>query len=215
MEDLMLAAVPIAPIAMFGGILVVIVVVVVWSTRKTRENLTRLARDLGLQLREKPPVLGLFRSMPTVDGELRGRKVRFFEFSTGSGKNRTGWSAVGVACANPHGLKLQLVGQNFLTNLGKHFGMQDVTLGDPAFDEKFVVQTNAPEFLGAALLPEIRDPLLRHWPFMLGRTTLKIEGDEVVYAETGGFTDEKMLQRMKSLLDVLIALAALPEVYPG
>ena len=35
----------------------------------------------------------------------------------------------------------------------------------------------------------------------------------MVYAENGQFTDEAMLQRMKTLLDVLIALAALPEVY--
>jgi len=209
----MLAAVPIAPIAIFGGIVVLMVVVGVWATRKTRDNLTRLARDLGMQLREKPAVLGLFRPAPTVDGDKGGRKVRFFQFSTGAGKSRQTWSAVGVGCANPHDLKLKLFAQNFLTQLGEKFGMQDVRLGQLPFDEKFVVQTNAPDYLRAALLPELRDPLLRHWPFLLGSAHLKIDGGEVVYAENGQFTDEAMLQRMKTLLDVLIALAALPEVY--
>lgn len=211
--ETLLAAVPFAPIAMFVGILVLIVVFGIWSFRKTRENLTRLALDLGLQLHVKPPVLGLFPRLPTVDGERGGRKIRFFQFSTGSGKHRTVWSAVGVSCANPHGLQVRLCAQNFITELGEKFGMKDLRLGIHPFDDKFVVQTNAPEFLSAALLPEIRDPLLRHWPFMLGTASLKIEGGEVVYAERGGFSDTKMIERMKSLLDVLLTVAALPEVY--
>lgn len=211
--ETMLAAVPFAALVMLLGIPVLIVVLGARATRRTRENLSRLALDLGLQLHERPPVLGLFRAMPTVDGERGGRKVRFFQFSTGSGKNRTVWSAVGVSCANPHGLQLRLGAQSFLTVLGEKFGLQDLRLGVQPFDDKFVVQTNAPDFLRAALLPEIREQLLRYWPFKLGSSTLKIEGGEVVYAERGSFSDEKLIGRMKSLLDSLLALAALPEVY--
>ena len=210
----MLAAVPATPIVFFGAIVAIIVAFAVWSTRKTRDNLTQLARDLGFQLRQKPPVLGLFQPLPTVDGERGGRKVRFFQFTTGSRKSRTTWSAIGVECANPHDLKLNLFAQNFLTQLGEKLGMQDIRLGDPAFDEKFVVQTNAPDYLRAALLPELREPLLRHWDFRMGRNNLKIEGGEVVYAENNQFTDDAMLQRMKALLEVLLALAILPEIYP-
>jgi hypothetical protein len=213
MENLLAVLAPITALGIFVAIAVIAVALAVWSVRKTRDGLARLARDLGLQLHEKPPVLGLFRSTPMVDGELGGRKVRFFELCTGSGKSRQTWSAVSVGCANPHDFRLRLGPQSFLTKLGEKFGLQDVSVGDPPFDEKFVVQTNAPEFLRAALLPEMRDPLLRHWPAGLAGASLKIEGGEVVYADCMPFSDEKLLLRMESLVDVLIALAALPEAY--
>ena len=92
-------------------------------------------------------------------------------------------------------------------------GVEDVQVGDPVFDQRFVVQTNAPDFLRAALLPEIRDALLRSWSPQAMGANVKLEGGELVYSESGSFTDVAVVGRIKAILVPLAALAALPEVY--
>ena len=185
------------------------------QARRTSENLAELARALGLRCAERPPLLGVFPLPPTVDGERGGRAVRFFTFTTGSGKSRQTWQACGVSCENPHGLTFQLGTQNALSRLGILLGMQDVQVGDAAFDERFVVKTNAPEFLRAALLPEVRTALLQCWGSHAAGAHVKLAGNEVVYAENGSFADTAVVGRMKAVVEPLLALAALPEVYSG
>ena len=185
------------------------------QARRTSENLTELARALGLRCVQRPPVLGVFPAMPTVDGERGGRAVRFFTFTTGSGKSRQTWQACGVRCENPQGLTFQLGTQNALSQLGVLLGMQDVQVGDAAFDQRFVVKTNDPDFLRAALLPEVRTALLQCWGARATGSHVKLAGNEVVYAENGSFADTAVVDRMKAVVEPLLALAALPEVYSG
>lgn len=205
------------PLVFFHAVLVVVIggslVLSRWQAKKARANLVALADALGLQLNERPPVLGLFPVVPTASGRRDGRTVRLHTFTTGSGKRRQVWQALGVSCENAQGLTFVLGPQNVLTALGTLFGGQDVRVGDPAFDDRFVVRTNAVDFLRAALLPEIRALLLQRWSARGAGATVKLEGGEVVYAETGSFTETAVVERMKGMLEPLYTLAALPEVY--
>ena len=185
------------------------------QAKRARENLAALARDLGLRLEEKPPVLGLLQAAPTLRGEAGGRALRVFSFTTGSGKHRQVWQAMALSCANPQALTFQLGAQNFLTSIGAMLGMQDVEVGDPAFDQSFVVKTNAPDYLRAALLPEIRVALVNSWSKRAPSANVKLAGGEIVYSELGSFADPAVVGRMKAVLEPLAALAALPEVYSG
>ncbi len=210
---------PLIGLVFFFGVMVVVVGGAVmlgrWQGKRTSANLAALARDLGLQLRERPPALGIIPLAPTVSGRNGGRELRFFTFSTGSGKSRQTWNAMGLACANPQALTFQLGAQNFLTVIGVMLGMQDVQVGDPVFDGRFVVKTNAPDYLRAALLPELRAELLRCWPQRGMGANVKLAGSEIVYAELGSFADSGVVERMKTMLAPLAALAVLPEVYGG
>ncbi|HLP09256.1 MAG TPA: hypothetical protein VK178_13910 [Opitutaceae bacterium] len=183
------------------------------QAEKARENLAALARELGLRLEEKPPLLGVLPQVPTASGHVGGRAIRFHTYTTGSGKHRQTWQALAIACDNSHGLILQLAAQNFLTALGVKLGMQDVKVGDPVFDERFVLKTSDPDFASAALLPEIRAGLLADWSPRAMGAHVKIEARELIYAELGSFSDPMVTARMKALLEPLLALAALPEVY--
>jgi hypothetical protein len=207
----------VAPFVLFVGFTgFIIVAAILLGRRQARlagENLEKLAAELGLRCTRKPPVLGVFPAMPTVDGERGGRAVRFFTFTTGSGKSRQTWQACGVRCENPQGFTFQLGTQNALSRLGTILGMQDVQVGDAAFDERFVVKTNDADFLRAALLPEVRAALLRCWASRATGAHVKLDGGEVVYAESGSFADTAVVARMKAVIEPLLALAALPEVY--
>lgn len=153
--------------------------------------------------------------MPTASGWHGGRALRFYTFTSGSGKQRQVWQAMGLSCENAHGLTFQLGEQNFLSSIGVAMGGQDVQVGDAVFDQRFIVKTGAPDFLRAALLPEIRAALLQHWsPRGIG-ANVKLEGSELVYAELGSFAEAGVAERMRAMLEPLAALATLPEVYRG
>ncbi len=207
----------IIPLVFFVSVVVVVIggslLLSRWQAKRARGNLAALARDLGLQLEEKPPALGVFPQLPTVSGSHGGRALRLYTFTTGSGKQRQAWQALGIACENPHGLTFQFGTQNVLTALGVLLGMQDVRIGEPVFDERFVVKTNAADFLRAALLPEIRAVLLQRWPARGPGANVKLAGGELVYAELGSFTEVAAVERMKAMLEPLLTLATLPEVY--
>lgn len=183
------------------------------QAKRARANLATVASELGLQLVEKPPLLGFFPQAPTASGRHGGRAIAFHTYTTGSGKQRQTWRALAVSCDNPHELFLQLGTQNFLTMLAEKFGSQDVKVGEPTFDERFVLKTNAPEFVRAALLPEIRRGLLAGWSARASGAHVKLAGGQLLYSELGSFADPAGVARMRTLLDPLLALAALPEVY--
>ena len=184
-----------------------------WQAKKARANLSVLAHDLGLRLEEKPPVLGVFPQVPTVSGEYGHRELCFYTFTTGSGKSRQTWQAARLACTNPHGLILQLGAANILTAIGVMLGMQDVEVGDPEFDRRFVVKTSDAGYVRAALLPEIRSELLRLWTPKAFGANIKLESGGILYAELGSFSDPEVTKRMRAMLDPLLALAAVAEVY--
>ncbi|PTY02114.1 hypothetical protein DB347_24645 [Opitutaceae bacterium EW11] len=207
---------PTQVVGIFAIFVACVVGLAMWSARKTRESLVRLAAELGFQFCEGPAVLGIFRSAPTVEGNIGRRAVKFYQYSVGSGKRRRTFSAMSVSCTNPHGLTVRLCAQNLLTEIAEKFGLQDLQVGEPVFDKKFVVQTNDPAYLRAALLPEMREALMAKWPRELPAATLKIEGNSIVFSDAGSFSEQRLITAMKTLLGELPTLAALPEVYaPG
>lgn len=180
---------------------------------KTRAQLAALAARFSLEVREAPTagVLGI-KPTPTVEGRHRNRAVRFFTYTTGSGKSQTHWCAVAAAAAGAGGFTLDLYPQNFLTHIGVALGMQDIQVGDPAFDPLFVVKSNDAAYTQAALLPEIRARLVTE----RGRGALghvSVKDGEARYAEIGFFSQEAQVARLADMLEVVCDLAEVAEVY--
>ena len=172
-------------------------------------NLQALADRLGLEVAsEKRPWVGTERR---VEGVRQGKRVRFWAYSTGSGKSRQHWIAVGVAPRRAGRLEFRLEEQGFGTKVAEFFGAKEIRVGDPAFDAAWFIRTNAPEAFGAALLPEIRERLTAARAAG-ARQPIKLEGGWVSYAETGHFAEEKRLARLESLLPLLLDLADVAEV---
>lgn len=192
----------------FGGFAVV---AALKQQRKAREQLAGLARRFGLELRRQEAKLG-FEPPPTVVGRYRNRAVRFFNYTTGSGKSRTTWSAVVATVGGAGGFTLELFPENFLTRIGTAFGMQDIRIGDPAFDQAFMVKSNDPAYAAAALLPEIRTRLLAERQ-RGARGHLAVKGGEVRYAEMGAFDNEARVNRLADMLEAACDLAEVAEVY--
>jgi hypothetical protein len=187
-----------------------------WGTarysRRTHEQAQRLADALGLTLDPAQPVLGLFWSNPRGSGTMRDKRAAFFNYTTGSGKSRTTWSALTVRPRADGGLTFRLRKQGLGTKVMELFGAKEITVGDATFDAAWFVQTNHPDYFRAALVGEIRDR------FMAARRagatgSFQLEYGEVKYAEQGSFGNDPRRQRFELIAPLLCDLADVAEVF--
>lgn len=200
------------------GIFLVVAVILVWAgsvtSKRSAENMRRLADKLGLQPVLKEPTWGIFYSEPRASGTIREKHVEVFPFSTGSGKSRVQWSAISATPRRHGGLTFNFRKQGFGTKVMKMFGSKEIEVGDPVFDREWYIQTNQPEFFRAALVPELRQRLSE-----LGRDArarglqFQLEGGVVRYAEHGTFSDQNRCARIEHAAGVACDFADLAEVF--
>lgn len=180
------------------------------SSRQTHARLQAFAQRTGLRAVERT-ALG-FTWFESFEGEQAGRAVRYWAYSTGSGKSRTQWVAVGVRPAADGGLTFDLGRQGLDTKLMELFGAREIKVGDPAFDAAWFVRTNQPEFFAAALVPQIRERLMTGAPRRLG-SRYKLEAGLVQYVEQGTFSGRDEMERLEQQLALLHEFADIAEVF--
>lgn len=190
--------------------IVILVALVAWaaivSQREMIARLAALARRQGLTLH------GAEGSGETyVEGVRHGRRVRIWTFTTGAGKSRQTWLAAGVEPRALGEFTFDLRPQGLLSKFSTMFGAKEAVTGDRSFDERWFLQTNAPEALAPALIGEIRGKLDAAYDAG-ARGHFRTEKGLVCYAELGSFHSEKPLLRLESLLPLLNDLADVAEV---
>lgn len=203
--------IPVAFIAFTIGVVALAVTLGLRQQRKAMAQLGAVAARLGLELRRQPSKFG-FEPTPTVEGRHRNRGVRFFSYTTGSGKSRTSWIAVAAAVNGGAGFTLDLYPENFIYRIATALGMQDIKINDPVFDPAFIVRSNDPAYAAAALLPEIRARLLEERQ-RGAHGHLSVKEGEVRYAEIGSFSEQDRVDRLARMLEPACDLAEVAEVY--
>lgn len=181
------------------------------QARQARANLAQLGERLGLGVLEgkRLPIIG---SMPAgLGGSCRGRAMRVFTYSTGTSKNRTQWCALAAKIADPRGFTLSISAENFLTRAGRMIGVDDVAIGDEVFDRRFYVKSNDPDYVRAALLPEVRAKLLEAWKPDMGGS-IAVQGDEVRYTTQGSFAQTGTCNRLAGVTEIVCDLAEIVDV---
>jgi len=184
------------------------------QSEKAHANLTRMAQRMGWAPPE-PFKASLLRSSPmALAGAFRGRQMRVFTYTTGSGKNRTHWCAIAARVDNAAKLTLRLGKENALTRFGRKFGLDDVSVGNAAFDEEFYVKSNKPEFISVALIPEIRQRIGQLWHDQ-PRGAIEVEGGEVKFSESGTFANDSMCDRFIAAAEVICDIAEVADACPA
>jgi len=97
--------------------------------------------------------------------------------------------------------------EGFGSRFLKMFGAKEIKVGDREFDDAWFVQTNRPEFLRAALLPELQQ---KFRPFS---GVFKLESGMVTYSEQGLLTNEAACHRFELATDLACDLADIAEVH--
>lgn len=141
---------------LIGLVAIVAVGLAVAGHRTTVANWSRAASDLGLDIRPG----GVF-SNPRIDGLLSGHRASVHTFTTGGGNNQQRYTRFEVGYPSLN-LGLELSRQ---TKVGGFFrrmvGMQDVEIGDAAFDDAFVIKAGDPNRLAVFLTGQRRSTLAR------------------------------------------------------
>lgn len=79
-------------------------------------------------------------------------------YTVSSGKNSTTYTRIRAPYINKDDFRFKIYRSGVFSNIGKTFGMQDVPIGDPEFDENFIIQGNDEEKLREIfLIDKIRE----------------------------------------------------------
>ena len=89
----------------------------------------------------------------------------------------TAYTRMRAPFINKDGLYFNISREGFFSSIGKFFGMQDIEIGDPFFDDQFVIKGNSPEKIKLLLA----DDRIRELCQRLPRTHLWIKGDEGMF----------------------------------
>jgi hypothetical protein len=205
-----------APVLFGGGLTLFfagILALIARTSRRSYENVRRLAESLGIGVHEQKPTFG-FYGRPEASGMRSGRALRVFNYFTGAGKSRKTWCALTVASRAPGTLAIELTPQTVFSKIEEFFGAREITVGDEAFDRAWFIRTNAPDFLKAALLPEVRARLTAAFEESRPRSvSIRLNVATWTYAEQGDFSNERTCARLGRMAAVLDELATIAELY--
>jgi hypothetical protein len=145
----------------------------------------------------------------SITGTMATHPVRVDAVNRGGGNSQHVVTRFRVSYP-PLGFDLSLGREHALRRLTKLFGAQDVEVGDPAFDEAFIVKTSDPARAAALLTPAVRDSLLR----LLAAYPQVQVGDNRISLERTG-----LIRRSDALVSItrrlLAAARALTDTDPG
>jgi hypothetical protein len=80
---------------------------------------------------------------------------------------------------NPEGFHFHVYRGSIFSGLAKLLGTQDIVVGDPAFDQAFMVKATDPQRIRDLLTPDLRARLMAH-PSL----SLQVKDDEGLFGET-------------------------------
>jgi hypothetical protein len=188
-------AVGIFPFLILAGI--VMALIGAWHRRNAyRIAWTAAAEELGIQLEQAN-----FLSSPKMRGSIGGFGVTVETFSGGSNNNTYTRYQVTYPSLN---MGLSLRSENPFTKITRFFGVQDVEVGDPRFDDTFQVQADSEEMIRSFLTPRRREALVRliasYGNVVITDDTIKYEKGKV---ETDGATIVSTVRRLVSTAQLL------------
>lgn len=82
---------------------------------------------------------GLFKSHKVI-AKYENWEVTFDIFTQSSGKHSTTYTRIRAPFVSKGGFFFKLYNNGFFSSIGKTLGMQDIEIGFPEFDEKFIIK---------------------------------------------------------------------------
>ncbi len=150
-------------------------------------------------------------------------------YTVSTGESSITYTRMRAPYLNPDGFRFTIYRRSSFSNFGKWLGMQDVTVGDPQFDEDFIIQGNDEArlrrlFADARLRqlisaqPTIRFCVKEDKTSFWGRRNFPPNVDELYFQVTGVIKDVARLKRLFDLfaetLDELCRMGAAYEKNP-
>jgi hypothetical protein len=164
---------------------------------------SQLSKEIGADYQE-----GSFFKTGNVLVSHRQWDIILDTYTVSTGKSSVTFTRIRAPYVNKDGFRFRMYRKNIFSWLGKIFGMQDIEIGDPYFDEEFVIQ-GAPVEMVMRLFANMNiRQLIQKQPdihFQVkddeGMFGTKFpEGVDELYFQTIGIIKDK--QRLKDLFDL-------------
>jgi hypothetical protein len=85
---------------------------------------------------------GFWNSADKVDAAHGQWMVTLDTYVVSTGKSAVTYTRMRAPYVNPDGFQFTIYRKGFFSDMGKWLGMQDIAVGDPAFDDAFIIQGN-------------------------------------------------------------------------
>jgi hypothetical protein len=165
-----------------------------WQT--ANHSWGEVARRTGLTF--KP--MSLFSS-PELSGEYRQRPIHLYTYSSGPQRYRSTYTAIRLGVKNAANSMLDIAPAGLLGNfIVKTLNAQDVQIGNPAFDERFVVKSNPADFAARVLADPKLMTAIMDIPHAF---RIQLEGTSLINSKQNATTDVEFLAGMCNTLSDL------------
>jgi len=112
----------------------------------------QLSEEIGAEF-----VKGGFWKGGKVQAQVGPWTITLDTHTESSGESSVTYTRMRAPYVNPEGFRFTIYRKGFFSDLGKLLGMQDIEVGDPEFDEAFIIQGNdEPRVMTLFSDPEIR-----------------------------------------------------------
>lgn len=191
----------------FFCIFVSILLLTLRQRRKVREYFSVFAGKLACAASIPE---GFFGGFPSITGTYRKRSLHVFMFtrSSGSGKNRrsTTYTAFTLDVRNPDGFEFHIYEQGFFSTLWTKFGMQDIQIGDEAFDKEYIVKSNDESKVRGMLTPMLITKFMDFAERYTG-FGIRLKGSQFYYERPVTITNDKALQQFEEKINFICDIA--------
>ncbi len=129
-----------------------------WFGPSKDEVWQRLSEEIGAEFVEG----GFWKGGSKVQAHVGPWTITLDTYIVGTGDFFVGFTRMRAPYINPEGFRFRIYRKGLFSDLGKLLGMQDIEVGDPEFDEAFIIQGNDEErvrdlFANAGIRQMIRD----------------------------------------------------------
>jgi hypothetical protein len=108
-----------------------------WFGPSKDEVWRQLCREIGAEF-----VAGGFWKVSKVQAQVGPWTITLDTYKVSSGKHSETYTRIRAPFVNPDGFRFTIYRKGFFSDLGKILGMQDIEVGDPEFDEAFIIKGN-------------------------------------------------------------------------
>lgn len=108
-----------------------------------------------------PRETGFLTSKPRrIDVDIDGRHITVDHYAVSSGNTTSYYTRVQTRCDAPYDLKLRVSKTDGFSGIARAVGFQDVPVGDPRFDEDYIIKASDPELASMWINQPVREAIV-------------------------------------------------------
>ncbi|HEY7162698.1 MAG TPA: hypothetical protein VH815_15660, partial [Acidobacteriota bacterium] len=154
---------------------------------------------------------GFLNRLPYFNTTYNRRPLRISLYQT-PGKHKKTYSRFHMNVSDPV-FEFVVTRQALLNNIGKFLGMQDIEIGDEAFDKAFIIKTNSRERFIEIFNFEIREHLISNESGAGG--TLQLSHGKLHYEKVGSFGSRTFNDQFAAMIEIGAKIAERIDARPA